>query len=60
MHGFSGTQFADEGVGAIRDHRWLKVPLAKAGEFLVRATVRLITRVNIQFWSDQLWARLIK
>jgi cyclopropane fatty-acyl-phospholipid synthase-like methyltransferase len=58
MQGFSGTQFADEGAGAIRDHRWLKVPLAKAGGLVLRATVRMITRENIRFWSPHLWARL--
>jgi len=60
MHGFSGAQFADEGAGVIRDHRWLKVPLAKAAELLLRATVRMATRETIQFWSPNLWARLKK
>ena len=60
MHGFSGTQFADEGAGVLRDHRWLKAPLAKAAEFLLRATVRMATRETIQFWSPHLWARLQK
>jgi SAM-dependent methyltransferase len=59
MHGFSATQFADEGAGAIRDHRWLKVPLAKAGGLVLRATVRMIARENIQFWCPHLWARLL-
>jgi 2-polyprenyl-3-methyl-5-hydroxy-6-metoxy-1,4-benzoquinol methylase len=60
MQGFSGAQFADEGLEAIRDHRWLKVPLAKIGRFLLRATVRAVTRENIRFWSPHLWARLEK
>jgi 2-polyprenyl-3-methyl-5-hydroxy-6-metoxy-1,4-benzoquinol methylase len=60
MHGYSGTQFADEGAGAIRDHRWLKVPLAKAGGLLLRAAVRIVTRERIEFWSPHLWARLVK
>jgi len=60
MHGYSGTQFADEAVGAIRDHRWLKVPLAKAGGLLFRTAVRIATREKIQFWSPHLWACLKK
>jgi 2-polyprenyl-3-methyl-5-hydroxy-6-metoxy-1,4-benzoquinol methylase len=60
MQGFSGTQFADEGAGAIRDCRWLKVPLAKIAGLLLRATVRMATRETIQFLSPHLWARLKK
>jgi len=60
MHGFSTAQFADEGFEAMRDHRWLKVPLAKLGEFLLRAMVRAVTREQIRFWSPNLWARLGK
>ena len=60
MHGFSAARFADEGADAMRDHRWLKVPVAKATRFLLRAVVRLATRENIQFWSPQLWACLEK
>jgi SAM-dependent methyltransferase len=59
MHGYSGTQFADEGAGVIRDHRWLKAPLAKAAGLVLRATVRMVARENIQFWSPHLWARLL-
>ncbi len=58
MHGYSGAEFADEGAAAIRDHRWLKVPLAKCGGFILRAAVRMIARENITFWSPNLWARL--
>ncbi|HUA68270.1 MAG TPA: class I SAM-dependent methyltransferase [Candidatus Saccharimonadales bacterium] len=60
MHGFSTAQFADEGADAIRDHRWLKVPLAKISRFLLRATIRSVTREDIRFWSPHLWACLKK
>jgi 2-polyprenyl-3-methyl-5-hydroxy-6-metoxy-1,4-benzoquinol methylase len=60
MYGFAASQFADEGADAIRDHRWLKVPLAKITRFLLRAIVRSVTRENIQFWSPHLWACLKK
>jgi 2-polyprenyl-3-methyl-5-hydroxy-6-metoxy-1,4-benzoquinol methylase len=60
MHGFVAAQFVDEGADVIRDHRWLKVPLAKISRFLLRATVRAVTRENLQFWSPHLWACLKK
>jgi 2-polyprenyl-3-methyl-5-hydroxy-6-metoxy-1,4-benzoquinol methylase len=60
MHGFSTAQFEDEGAGVIRDHRWLKMPVAKIGGFLLRTLVRAVTREKIQFWSPHLWARLEK
>ena len=60
MHGFPSSQFADEGADAVRDHRWLKVPMGKICRFLLRATVRAVTRENIQFWSPHLWACLKK
>jgi 2-polyprenyl-3-methyl-5-hydroxy-6-metoxy-1,4-benzoquinol methylase len=57
MHGFSAAEFTDEGAEAIRDHRWLKVPLAKAVGMVLRATVRMVARENIQFLCPNLWAR---
>ena len=60
MHGFSSVQFADEGANAIRDHRWLKVPLAKLSSLILRTLVRGATREAIDFWSPNLWARLVK
>lgn len=60
MHGFSTTRFADEGADAMRDHRWLKVPIAKVARFLLCTGVRLVTRENIQLWSPHLWACLEK
>ncbi|MGH7953829.1 MAG: class I SAM-dependent methyltransferase [Limisphaerales bacterium] len=60
MHGFSATQFADEGADVIRDHRWLRLPAAKIGGFFLRLAVRAVTREKIQLWSPHLWARLKK
>jgi cyclopropane fatty-acyl-phospholipid synthase-like methyltransferase len=60
MHGFSSTRFADEGAEAMRDHRWLKVPLAKAVGFFLSAAVRLVTREKVRLWSPHLWACLEK
>lgn len=60
MHGFSRTEFADEGYAAIRDHRWLKVPLGKFSALILRTLVRFSTRERIQHLSPHLWARLLK
>lgn len=60
MHGFSRTEFRDEGAAAIRDVRWLKVPLAQFSGFILRNLVRFSTREKIQHLSPHLWARLVK
>ena len=60
MHGFARTEFADEGADAIRDHRWLKVPLAKISGAILRALTQSATREKIQHLSPNLWARLVK
>ena len=60
MHGYSRTEFEDEGAAAIRDHRWLKVPLAKLSAAVLVALVRSATREKIQHLSPNLWARLVK
>jgi SAM-dependent methyltransferase len=60
MHGFSRAEFADESAAAIRDHRWLKVPLSKLSRWLLGALVRAATRERVQFWSPHLWACLEK
>ena len=56
MHGFSTASFRDESADAIRDHRWLKVPLAKMCTLILRAMARMATRETIQYWSPHLWA----
>ncbi len=60
MHGFTAAQFAEDGAAAIRDHRWCKVPLARLSAFVLRALARSATREKIEFWSPNLWARLIR
>ena len=60
MHGFARTEFMDEGAAAIRDHRWLKVPLAKLSAAILRALVQAATREKIAHLSPNLWARLVK
>lgn len=60
MHGFARTEFQDEGASAIRDARWLKVPLARFSSTILRLLVRFSTRESIQYLSPNLWARLVK
>lgn len=60
MQGFAHTEFCDEGAAVIRDHRWLKVPLARASAGILRVLVRLSTRERIEHLSPNLWARLVK
>jgi 2-polyprenyl-3-methyl-5-hydroxy-6-metoxy-1,4-benzoquinol methylase len=60
MHGFSGTEFADEGYAAIRDHRWLKVPLGKLSALILRVMLQAAARERVRFLSPHLWARLVK
>ena len=60
MYGFSSFRFADEGANAIRDHRWLKVPLANVSRLVLRTLVRSATRERIDYLSPNLWARLGK
>jgi 2-polyprenyl-3-methyl-5-hydroxy-6-metoxy-1,4-benzoquinol methylase len=60
MHGFSRAEFKDEGSDAIRDQRWLKVPLSKLSTAICRTICWMACREKIDFWSPHLWARLIK
>jgi 2-polyprenyl-3-methyl-5-hydroxy-6-metoxy-1,4-benzoquinol methylase len=60
MHGLLESRFEDEGIAAIRDHRWLKVPLG----LMIRSVATILTlsmaKVRVRWWSPHLWACLIK
>lgn len=60
MHRFSTVHFVDESSAAIRDNRWLKVPLSRLSTFLMKTFFQAVTRERIQYWSPHLWACLIK
>lgn len=60
MHGFTRVDFADESLTGLRDHRWLKVPLARVCRALLRVWVRAATRERIDFWGPHLWARIVR
>jgi cyclopropane fatty-acyl-phospholipid synthase-like methyltransferase len=60
MHGFSNVAFVDESSEAIRDHRWLKVPLSRVATGLLRSLFRAATRDTIEHFSPHMWAFLVK
>jgi cyclopropane fatty-acyl-phospholipid synthase-like methyltransferase len=60
MHGFSGACFTDESEAAIRDNRWLKVPLCRLSTLLLRILFRAATKEKVDYWSPYIWACLQK
>jgi len=60
MHGFAATSFVDESDGAIRDHRWFKVPLCRMSKAILGFLFRAAARERVRFWSPNLWACLEK
>jgi cyclopropane fatty-acyl-phospholipid synthase-like methyltransferase len=60
MTGFSSADFIDESSAAIRDHRWIKVPLSRFVTALLRLVVWTSTRERVNYWSPHLWVKLQK
>lgn len=60
MHGLSESCFQDEGVASIRDHRWIKVPLAVIAVKLLDLLMICAAKVRVRWWSPHLWACLVK
>lgn len=60
MHGLSNSDFKDESTAAIRDHRWLKVPLSRISQYVLGMLVMSAAKVRIRWWSPYLWACLEK
>ena len=60
MHGFQRFEFRDESADAIRDQRWIKVPLCKIATAILRVLFRSATKEAIPFWSPHIWACLQK
>ncbi len=60
MHGYGRVEFLDESLTGLRDHRWLKVPLARISRALLRMWVCAATRERIEFLGPHLWARIVK
>jgi hypothetical protein len=60
MHGLSESRFEDEGIAAIRDHRWIKVPLGLIIRTLVTFLILTMVKVRVRWWNPHLWACLGK
>lgn len=58
MHGFKHSKFTDEGVQAVRDHRWLKVPVGKAAGWVLGMLFQAASRERVRFWGSSMWACL--
>jgi cyclopropane fatty-acyl-phospholipid synthase-like methyltransferase len=58
MHGFSRFGFVDESSAAIRDARWLKVPLCKISTRFLRLLFWAATKEKVDYWSPHMWACL--
>jgi len=60
MHGFRNFGFIDESSAAIRDSRWLKVPISKLTTTVLRILFWAATKEKVEFWSPHMWACLEK
>lgn len=58
MHGYASVDFVDESSDAVRDSRWIKVPLGRVIRLILSAIVRAATREKIHYWSPHIWAEL--
>jgi len=58
MHGFKRFQFVDESSAAIRDARWLKVPLCKLSTVILSLLFWAATKERVKYWSPHIWACL--
>ena len=58
MHGFLRFHFKDESSAAIRDARWLKVPLCKLSTAVLGLLFRAATKEEVSYWSPNIWAAL--
>lgn len=60
MHGFTRFSFVDESSAAIRDARWLKVPLCKFSSGFLRLLWWAASKERVDYWSPNIWACLEK
>jgi SAM-dependent methyltransferase len=59
MHGFTRSDFVDES-DAIRDQRWIKVPLCRISRAILGALLRAATKERVAYWGPHLWACLTR
>jgi SAM-dependent methyltransferase len=55
MSGFQRVEFADESLASIQRHRWLKAPLMKCSQALLRALIRSATREDVRFLNPSIY-----
>jgi len=55
MAGYERVEFAEESVALLRQHRWIKVPLMKLAQSLLRGLIRAATREQIQFLAPSIY-----
>lgn len=58
MHGYAAASFVDEAESAIRDSRWLKLPLHRISKAMLNFLFRAASYERVRGWSPHLWARL--
>jgi SAM-dependent methyltransferase len=59
MHGYEAASFIDEAESAIRDARWLKLPLHRASKAVLNFLFRAASYERVRGWSPHLWARFV-
>lgn len=55
MTGFQRIEFADESLASIQKHRWIKGPLMKCSQALLRALIRSATREDIKYFHHSVY-----
>lgn len=53
--GFRKTVFADESTASIQKHRWIKVPIMKIAQSMLRLIIRSATREQIYYLSPSIF-----
>jgi 2-polyprenyl-3-methyl-5-hydroxy-6-metoxy-1,4-benzoquinol methylase len=55
MAGFQRVEFVDESVAGVRRHRWLKVPLMRLCQALLRRLIRVATREDVRWLHPSIY-----
>jgi SAM-dependent methyltransferase len=55
MAGFQRVEFADESLASIQTHRWIKAPLMRCFQALLRALIRSATREDIKYLNPSIY-----
>lgn len=60
MAEFTQIQFADESLSLIEGARWIKKPMVKWAQALVRRAIRFVAKEDVYFFSASIWVRALK